>query len=107
MRVRNPKELGLLLRQGREDRGWTQEELASRAGVTRQWVIGIEGGKPKAEVGLVLRAIAALDLTVDILPEGAIPPRIRSGGTTTLRDVLSRATGGTGRPPAATDRDGA
>jgi len=37
--------------------------------VSRQWSIEIEKGKPRAEIGLVLRTLAALDLTLSVDPE--------------------------------------
>jgi len=36
--------------------------LAERVGVTRQWVIDIEKGKPRAELGLALKALQVLGL---------------------------------------------
>jgi HTH-type transcriptional regulator/antitoxin HipB len=107
MRVRNAKDLGLLLRQTRKDHGWTQQELADRIGASRHWVIGVERGKPKAETGLVLQALAALDLTVDVRSHGPGGlPRDQRGAVprvTDLKDVLLGATGGAGRrpPPSA------
>jgi len=76
MRVRTVTDLGGAIRQQRLDLGWSQQDLAARAAVSRQWVIGIEKGKLTAEVGAVLRALAALDLTIDLLneklPHGAV-----------------------------------
>lgn len=39
--------------------------LAKRIGVSRQWVIEVEHGHPRAELGLVLRALDALGIRLD------------------------------------------
>lgn len=70
MVIRNPKDLGLAIRDRRRELRLSQAELAKRVGVTRQWVIGIEQGKRSAEFGLVLKAAAALGLTVDLRGRG-------------------------------------
>ena len=73
MRVKNVTDLGLVIRDRRRALGMDQQTLAGRVGVSRQWVSGVERGKPRAEVGLVLRALRALglDLSVDPQDEGA------------------------------------
>jgi y4mF family transcriptional regulator len=68
MRIRNPRELGLLIREERTRRGLTQTALADAIGVRRQWVHQIEKGKESAEVGLVLRALHVLSLRLDVRP---------------------------------------
>jgi len=66
MQIRSAKELGLAIRSRRKALGWRQDHLADQIGVSRQWVSAIERGKATAEVGLVLRAIQALDLNLTI-----------------------------------------
>ena len=66
MNIRSPLDLGLIIRQRRRDLGLNQTELASRVGVGRQWIVAIEHGKARAELGLVLRTLAALNLTLDV-----------------------------------------
>ena len=48
--------LGNRLKVGRAERGWSQEELARRAGVTRQTISSIETGQyvPSALLAFVL-----------------------------------------------------
>ena len=70
MRIRTPVDFGLLIRQARRSRRMTQQQLASAAAVGRQWIVAIEAGKPRAELGKVLQTLAALDLTLSIHGEG-------------------------------------
>jgi HTH-type transcriptional regulator/antitoxin HipB len=64
-----------MIRDQRRRLGLDQQELANRVGVSRQWIVEIEHGKPRAEVGLVLKTINALNLAIDIVPD------LRSGGS--------------------------
>ena len=54
--------LGSLVRQTRSELGWTQGELADRAGVSRAWVARLESGHRRAELEQILRLLAALDV---------------------------------------------
>ncbi len=45
-----------------------QADLALRAGVSRQWIVAMEQGKPTLEVGLVLRTLETLGLEVSVAP---------------------------------------
>ena len=68
----------------------TQQQLARAALVGRQWVVEIEAGKPRAELGMVLRTLAALDLSLTMHGEG-IPELRKSGdqsGAVDLQAVL-------------------
>lgn len=75
MRVRTPLDFGLMIRQARRSRGMTQQQLARAAAVGRQWVVEIEAGKPRAELGRVLQTLAALDLSLSMHGEGI--PEVR------------------------------
>ncbi len=66
MRVYTPADLGRLLRERRQALGLTQAALAGRIGASRQWVVEVEAGKARAEMGLVLAALAALNLTLEV-----------------------------------------
>ena len=66
MDIRTPQEIGLAIRERRRKLGLDQEELAARVNVSRQWIIEIEKGKPRAELGLVLRTLNALNLVTSI-----------------------------------------
>ena len=60
--IRTPTDLGAVIRDRRKQLGLDQASLAKRIGVSRQWVIGIERGRARAEVGLVLRALDILGI---------------------------------------------
>ncbi len=66
VRLRTPREIGAAIRARRRSLGWGQAELAERIGVSRLWVSQIEGGKPGAGLGLVLRAFNALGLALSV-----------------------------------------
>ena len=70
MRIRTPVDFGLMIRQARRSRGMTQQQLARAAAVGRQWIVAVEAGKPRAELGKVLQTLAALDLSLSIHGEG-------------------------------------
>lgn len=65
MLVRTPVELGALIRDRRKQLGLDQSTLAKRIAVSRQWVIEVERGHPRAALGLVLRAIDTLGIRLD------------------------------------------
>ena len=60
MFIRTPRDLGAAIRDQRTQQGLDQHELAARVGVSRQWIIEVEKGKPRAQVGLVLKTLGAL-----------------------------------------------
>lgn len=65
MRIQSPADLGLTIRERRKALQLDQKTLAERVGVSRQWIIDIEHGKPRAELGLVLRTLRELDIQLD------------------------------------------
>ncbi len=69
MHIRTPLDLGLAIRNRRRKLKLSQTELARKAGVGRQWVVAIEHGKSRAELGLVLRTLSALDFPLTIDPD--------------------------------------
>jgi HTH-type transcriptional regulator / antitoxin HipB len=62
MLLRTPRDVGAIVRQRRRDLHLDQRTLAERVGVSRQWIIDCEKGKPRAELGLVLRTLTVLGL---------------------------------------------
>jgi len=69
------RDLGGAVRAARQGRGLSQQALADRAGVPRQWVSRLEtGSNPGAELRKVLDVLAALGLAIELgpSPEGGL-----------------------------------
>ena len=64
--ISTPQDIGQTIRSRRKQLGWDQAKLADQVGVSRQWIINIEQGKPRAEIGLILRTLHVLDLPMYI-----------------------------------------
>ncbi|MGP3958813.1 helix-turn-helix domain-containing protein [Nonomuraea sp. 3N208] len=76
--MRTPMELGALVRERRRALGRTQQAVADEVGVSRQWIVRLEGGRNTLELGLVMRTLGVLGLTMEIndraVPRRAMPP---------------------------------
>lgn len=99
----NSAAVGALARQARITAGLSQTELGQRIGASRFWVAQFEKGKPSAELGLALRAMHALGLTVHIEPKdasrrGARPKARPKPVQTDLDKVIAHATLTTAAP---------
>lgn len=66
MQIRTPTDLGSAIRDRRRRLNLDQDELAGRIGASRKWIIDVEKGKPRAEIGLVLRALDALGVRLSL-----------------------------------------
>ncbi|WP_109354757.1 helix-turn-helix domain-containing protein [Sphingorhabdus sp. EL138] len=64
------KRVGLLVREQRRQRGWSQEELADRADLHRTFISSIERGIKNATINSVHTLATAMGLTVSELLEG-------------------------------------
>lgn len=64
--MRTVREAGPLVRELREERGWTQAELARRANVSRTFVIDLESGKPTMETAKFMDVFQALGFEIAI-----------------------------------------
>ena len=79
MRGSWPADLGRIARQRRVDLEWSQEELASKAEVTRQWLTRFETGKGDPSLSKVLRVLRELRLYLDVTTEeraASVRPRV-------------------------------
>lgn len=98
--IRTADDISQLVKERRKELGLSQAGLAEKAGVSRQWIVDLERGKPTAEVALVLKTLAAAGLHLD-----ARDPRRggASGGTSeyldAVREVLEQH-----RPPGMRPR---
>jgi HTH-type transcriptional regulator/antitoxin HipB len=61
-------DLSALVRGRRQALGLTQEALADRANVSRQWISAFERGRLGAELRLILRLLEALELRLSVDP---------------------------------------
>lgn len=90
MLIRTPADLGAVIRDRRKELKLPQATLAKRIGVSRQWVIEVEHGHPRAELALVLRAvdILGIQLDADIAPMMDQPRRSR---TVDIDSIVAKA----------------
>ena len=66
----SPQKIGKIICEERKRQGLTQEELARKAGVTRQTLSKIErGGLPTVSMVHFFRILMALGLEVEVKPE--------------------------------------
>ena len=66
MRMRTATDLGAFIRERRTRLGMDQVALAEKAGTSRKWLIEVEQGKPRAEIGLILRTLKTLGVSIDL-----------------------------------------
>jgi HTH-type transcriptional regulator/antitoxin HipB len=70
MRIRTATDLGAFIRERRTKLGMDQIALAQKAGTSRKWLIEVEQGKPRAEIGLILKTLKTLGISIDLQAEG-------------------------------------
>jgi transcriptional regulator with XRE-family HTH domain len=63
MRIATVEDIADAVRSSRQERGWTQAQLAERSGVSRDLVNRLERGSRRVEIAKVLDVLAGLDLT--------------------------------------------
>ena len=64
--VRDPRQLGLALRQRRSDLALTQTQVAERAGIRVATVSAVENGDPGTKASTVFALLLALDLEIAV-----------------------------------------
>ena len=76
MRIRTATYLGAFIRERRTKLGMDQTALAKKAGTSRKWLVEVERGKPGAEIGLILRTLKSLEISVDLQADSSVesPP---------------------------------
>lgn len=101
------RDIGLAIRSRRKELGWDQARLAQAAGASRQWIVDIEQGKPRAELERVLRTLTALGLSLTVETRDTAIRPAAPARTVALRPpididaIVERAS----RPPAWLDAD--
>jgi len=83
-------DIGAIIRERRRKLRLDQRTLAKRVGVSRDWILDVEKGKPGAGLELVLRTLGALGLSVEV---SAMPaPRAGRGASAVDLDrIVERA----------------
>jgi HTH-type transcriptional regulator/antitoxin HipB len=69
MQIRTAADLGAFIRERRVKLAMDQSGLAEKAGTSRKWIVEVEQGKPRAEIGLILRTLKALGVSLEIAVE--------------------------------------
>jgi HTH-type transcriptional regulator / antitoxin HipB len=94
MKIITPKDLGLTIRARRKQLALDQLTLAARVGVSRQWIVEIEKGKPRAEIGLVLRTLRELGIQLEAgTPDAVSGARKRGAAVPDIDAIVERSRG--------------
>lgn len=95
--------IGVRVRQERQSRRWTLDQLAEAAGVSRRMVINVEQGAANPSVGTLLRISDALGVGLPALvePPGSKPVKVTRHGEGAA--LWSSQSGGRGVLVAGTD----
>jgi HTH-type transcriptional regulator / antitoxin HipB len=72
MRIRTATDLGAFIRERRTKLGMDQIALAKKAGTSRKWLVEVEQGKPRAEIGLILRTLNSLEISIDLGADSSV-----------------------------------
>ncbi|WP_310570190.1 helix-turn-helix domain-containing protein [Gemmatimonas sp.] len=73
MRLHTTTEIGTAVREARRRRRLTQTHLADMIGASRQWVQRLEAGRAGVELGLTLRALLAVGVTLEVRDSADAP----------------------------------
>jgi HTH-type transcriptional regulator/antitoxin HipB len=94
MRIRTATDLGAFIRERRTKLGMDQVDLAEKAGTSRKWLIEVEQGKPRAEIGLILRTLKTLgvsiNLQIDPLPKATSNDKARASDINNVLNSLKK-----------------
>ncbi|MCB1397886.1 MAG: helix-turn-helix transcriptional regulator [Rhodobacteraceae bacterium] len=60
--ARTPRQIGAIVQRARKQRGWTQSDLATQAGLRQATISAVETGETPARLETILAILAALDL---------------------------------------------
>ncbi len=81
-----PEAVAVAVRAARSEQHLSQAQLAERAQVGRRFIIDLEAGHPRAELGKVLRVLEALDIHATALPG----PMVGERPAISLAEVVNR-----------------
>ncbi|MFC8304847.1 helix-turn-helix transcriptional regulator [Specibacter sp. NPDC057265] len=91
--IDTPAEAGALIRAQRTEQGWTQLALADAAGVSRKFLIDLESGHDRAELGKTMAVLAALGLSLSTttpIPRGREHDPERRDYAATFTDLIAK-----------------
>ena len=71
--ARTPKQIGVAIRQSRNEKRWTQSDLAQRVGVRQATISKLESGAPGTEIRTILSVISALGMELQITNRTTAP----------------------------------
>lgn len=89
----DPHQIGARIKEVRQERGWTQEELSQAVGVSRSAVAQWETGRAGQITGNLTRIAATLDVGVEYLMYGndkTASPEVRQGDELALVRLYRR-----------------
>ena len=94
MRIRTATDLGAFIRERRTKLRMDQIALAKKAGTSRKWLVEVEQGKPGAEIGLILRTLKSLEISIDLEADSSVatPPtgKAKAPDINTVLDSLKK-----------------
>lgn len=91
--IDSPDDLALVLRAVRKASGLRQDDLAAAVGVSRQFAVDVERGKPTAQIGKVLKLLSevGIRLSVELPPDASRAlDRLRSKASIGTREAQAR-----------------
>jgi transcriptional regulator with XRE-family HTH domain len=88
--LRTAEHLGSAIRLKRKMKGLSQSALAEQLGVERKWVLRLEAGNPKAELGLVLDALEILGMGAAITDRERLQADEKPRTASRLDEVFQR-----------------
>jgi y4mF family transcriptional regulator len=91
MLVRSSADLGAVIRDRRKQLKLDQAAFAKKVGVSRRWLIEVERGHARAELGLVLRAIDALNIQLDASVDQGNQVKHRRASPVDIDAIISKA----------------
>lgn len=78
--IKDATTLGHAIREARKRQGWTQVQLSGLAAVSTPFLIDLEAGKPRKEIGKTLQVIRALGLDLHLNARSDPPMENRRAG---------------------------
>ncbi len=93
MQIKSVIDMGQVIRMTRQQKGWSQSQLADQLGTSQRWVSEIENGKSRAEMGRVLKCLRVLEINLTSAINDEIAEQKHAK---TLRDTIAHGLIGSG-----------